>query len=550
VGISRTIVCALVLALFVSSVCDSVAADAERRVALVLGNAAYQHAPTLPNPGNDQEDVARVLKRVGFDVVEGRDLDKRGMEQALARFSRLALTADVGLVFYAGHGFQYQGQNYLVPIDAKLEDEFSFTFEMMRVEDVLGALGRAKNVRILLLDACRNNPLADRLARSLSRTRDFGIWRGLAKIEQSQGMVIVYATQVNQVAADGVGRNSPFTTAFLKELEEPGLEIAALFRRVARSVNESTKGAQTPELVLSLLGEFYFNRAELDTEAWNRIRTSRDPNDYQDFIARHPKSYLADAARARLEGLERDAREKAEREEFLRAQAEREKALRERVTLLEQGALALRQKEAADGVAERPSSIIVGIDKQKPLSAEAEPTKGDVAAEDNPAAKEKQQLAAASDTNLGDSPASVSNDAAAPSDRLAALGQSQDVGHPAEVPKAVSPSRSDKESDTLSRTLLVKEIQDELVRVGCFRGSVDEKWDGPQFQLAVREFSARRKIRSPTSPTSGFLEVLRKQLVRVCVARATAAQCAEINERAQLGELSTEDRAKLQGECR
>jgi hypothetical protein len=235
----------------------------EKRVALIIGNGAYQDAPALANPRNDAHDVVAALKPLGFQIVDGFDLDRRGMDSALARFSRLAQDADAALVYYAGHGLQYLGQNYLVPVDAKLEDEHTLPFEMTRLEDILGTLERARGVKILVLDACRNNPFSDRLRRMLSQqNRDFGATRGLAKVERTQGMVIAYATQSNQVAVDGTGRNSPFTAAFLKELPQPDLEVGVLFRRVALAVNKATEGRQTPELSMSLIGEFYFRRGE------------------------------------------------------------------------------------------------------------------------------------------------------------------------------------------------------------------------------------------------------------------------------------------------
>jgi len=185
----------------------------------------------------------QTLKQVGFEVIFERDLDKRGMERAIARFARAAGNADAALFYYAGHGMQHRGLNYLMPTEAKLEDEFSLSFEMIRLDDVLAALHQARGVKILVLDACRNNPLADRLTRA-STTRDFISTRGLAKLDASRGMVVAYATQADQVAIDGTGRNSPFTSSLVKQIKEPGLEIGTLFRRVAAEVNSLTGGRQ------------------------------------------------------------------------------------------------------------------------------------------------------------------------------------------------------------------------------------------------------------------------------------------------------------------
>src|SRR5260221_342758 len=175
----------------------SVVARAEKRVALVIGNAAYQHTASLPNPVNDADDMASALKKVGFQVIAVKNVDKRSLEKAMADFGRLAQEADVALVYYAGHGIQYQGLNYLMTVDARLEDEYSVNYELTRIDDVLFALAKARGVRILILDACRNNPLAERLV-SRGMKRDFIQTRGLARIEAPRGTLVAFATQSEQ----------------------------------------------------------------------------------------------------------------------------------------------------------------------------------------------------------------------------------------------------------------------------------------------------------------------------------------------------------------
>lgn len=297
----------------------------DRRVALVIGNATYKAIPALPNPRNDADDVAAALRDIGFEVIEGRDLDRRGMGEALGRFARTADGADAALFYYAGHGLQFRGENFLVPVDGAPADEFAIPYETTRVADVLDALAHAKGVRLLILDACRNNPLADQIARS-SRTRDIGLSRGLARINQSQGMVIAYATQANDVAADGDGRNSPFSAAFVEQLKEPGLEVGQVFRRVAYGVNQRTGGRQTPELSLSLLGDFYFNRSETDVQVWTKVRDGGDVAALRAFLGRFPNSYLADAAKARIDVVERSQREEALRRQLAGVEEERRRA--------------------------------------------------------------------------------------------------------------------------------------------------------------------------------------------------------------------------------
>lgn len=323
---------------FLCGVAAATAQEAgERRVALVIGNSIYRAAPTLSNPGNDAQDVAAALRAVGFEVIEGRNLDRRGMGEALGRFARAADGADAALFFYAGHGLQFRGENFLLPVDSAPGDEFAIPYETTRVADIIEALQNAKGVRLLILDACRNNPLADRIASS-GRSRDSSIGRGLARIAQNKGMVVAYATQANDVAADGTGRNSPFSAALVEQLAEPGLEVGQLFRRVAQAVNQRTGGRQTPELSLSLLGDFYFNRSETDQQAWAKLRETADSGALRDFLTRFPKSYLADAARARIDAVERAQREEALRRQIASFEDERRKAAAD--------AAAARQAEA------------------------------------------------------------------------------------------------------------------------------------------------------------------------------------------------------------
>jgi hypothetical protein len=306
----------------------SVAARAEKRVALVIGNGAYQHTASLPNPVNDADDIAVALKKVGFEVIAVKNVDKRSLEKAMADFGRQAQQADAALVYYAGHGIQFQGLNYLMPVDARLEDEYSINYELTRIDDVQFALSKARGVKILILDACRNNPLAERLS-SRGVKRDFAQTRGLARIEAPRGMLVAFATQSDQIAADGAGRNSPFTGALLKEIEEPGIEIATLFRRVAIDVNQATGGRQLPELSISMSGEFYLNTRDTDIQAWAKLRGSSDRRQLSDFIALYPTSPLTSDMQERLAALDRA--EKLRVEEAARAQAERERVEREQM---------------------------------------------------------------------------------------------------------------------------------------------------------------------------------------------------------------------------
>lgn len=207
------------------------------------GDWQYKNTTPLPNPSNDASDVAAALKRLGFTtVIEEKDLDKHGMDDAFRRFAREMADADTAMFFYAGHAMEWQGANYLMPIDAKLEDEADVPYEMAKLNDMIADMGRVKAVRIAVLDACRDNPLENRLKRSIALTRACTPSRGLARVEKTDGLIVAFATQSGNVAADGGGRNSPFTTALLEFIETPGLEVGVLFRRVMGSVKQATDG--------------------------------------------------------------------------------------------------------------------------------------------------------------------------------------------------------------------------------------------------------------------------------------------------------------------
>jgi Caspase domain len=293
-------------------------AFADNRVALVIGNGAYARVPHLPNPVHDAEDVAAALKRSGFEIMVATDLDKAGMDEAMIKFARAARTADVAMFYYTGHALQFGGINYLVPVDAQLNDEADLR-RMVRVDDVIADMQPAKNLRILVLDSCRDNPLAEQLKRSIRTARSASIGRGLAKIDSPEGMIIAYATQPGRTADDGDGRNSPYTTAFLKNVETKE-EIGTIFRRISADVYQTTHQAQLPELSLSLIGEFYLNGklqitatpapplAPVDpcavaSDHWKGAEAINTKAAYEDHLARFPTCSFASLARTRIAAL-------------------------------------------------------------------------------------------------------------------------------------------------------------------------------------------------------------------------------------------------------
>lgn len=236
----------------------SVASDTGHRVALVIGNSAYTAVARLPNPQRDAETVAAALRRTGFQsVTVATDLSREKLINALIAFAREADKADWGLVYYAGHGIELGGVNYLIPVDARLAADRDVELEAVPLNQVLGAVERAGKLRLVLLDACRDNPFASQMRRTLA-TRSVG--RGLASVEPEAGTLVVYAAKHGETALDGDAGNSPFVTALVKNLAVPGLEIRRLFDHVRDDVLELTKRRQQPFSYGSLPGrqDFFF----------------------------------------------------------------------------------------------------------------------------------------------------------------------------------------------------------------------------------------------------------------------------------------------------
>ena len=229
------------------------------RVALVVGNSNYAHIGRLPNPDNDARDMSAALRRLGFEVTTEFDADRVALTEALRAFTRRSAGADVSLVFYAGHGIEMDGVNYLVPVDARLERDVDVRFETVTVDDLLVSTTGA-SLRLVVLDACRNNPLARSMQRTAAtRTVSGGSFADLNEDLLGDETLVAYAAAAGTTAADGRGRNSPYTSALLSHLETP-LEIGLLFRRVRAQVLASTNGAQRPHEYHSLVGEHYLTR--------------------------------------------------------------------------------------------------------------------------------------------------------------------------------------------------------------------------------------------------------------------------------------------------
>jgi len=242
------------------SVVSSSNGFAADRVALVIGNSAYQHAPHLDNPANDAQDIAKALTQAGFDVVERDDVNRSQMADAIRDFSQRIKGAEVALFYYAGHGMQMEGENYLLPIDANVETPADARFATINLADIQEEMAGSQRANIIVLDACRNNPFAKKLAGSGRAIGD----RGLGRVEASGvGSLIVFATQPNNVALDGAGRNSPFASALVRNIATPHVEVRQMISRVRADVLAATNQKQVPWDNSSLVGDVYLVRTAL-----------------------------------------------------------------------------------------------------------------------------------------------------------------------------------------------------------------------------------------------------------------------------------------------
>jgi hypothetical protein len=287
---------------------------AETRVALVIGNGAYAHAPHLANPVHDATDVSAALGKLGYSVQLLTDVKKSAMEVALKQFGRAATGADQALIYYSGHGIEVGGVNYLLPVEASLESETDVPLEAVSLSDVMGVASRARRLALVVLDACRNNPLAISMQR-VNGTR--GTDKGLAVPNPTGNELVAYATRDGHTAADGAGRNSPYATAILETLQEPGLEVRLFWGRVHDRVMAATGRAQEPFIYGALGGEqLYLNppaaspplpsaydpRA-VEFSVWQSALKLGTLEAYRDYLTQYPAGQFSAQAKLQIAAL-------------------------------------------------------------------------------------------------------------------------------------------------------------------------------------------------------------------------------------------------------
>ena len=309
-------------------------APAAQRVALVIGNASYAHAPGLANPLNDAADIGGALGRLGFAVTRLENADRASLWRGLQEFALAASASEIAVVFYAGHGIEVDQRNFLVPVDARLASDQDVEFEAVPLELVSRAVERASGLRLVILDACRENPFAVQMQRA-GATRSIG--RGLARVEPSGETLIAYAAKEGTVASDGAGRNSPYSEALLGHLEEPGLEVGLMFRKVRDAVVGLTGGRQEPFVYGSLSSRGVYlaaapappvsaavssvqssgaeesgsSRVAAQSELlfWESVKDSEDPADIRVYLDHYPGGTYEALARNRLKRLDATAKD-------------------------------------------------------------------------------------------------------------------------------------------------------------------------------------------------------------------------------------------------
>ena len=327
----HSIVLSLICVLFTAH-----SALADKRVAFVVGNGAYKNVAQLPNPPIDAKAMAGVLRNVGFEVVEGVNLTRDKMTEKLLDFGKRAQGADVAVFYYAGHGIAISGTNYLLPIDADIKSEMDVKLgAAINIDLTLDqTMGDAK-VKLVFLDACRDNPFAAKI--KSTATRSVSVGQGLAEMKSGEGTLIAFATGPGQTALDGQeGTNSPFTRALIAHITEPGIEIQQAMTEVRAQVNEETNKGQLPWGHTNLIGSVYLNPAappkeappaaaatpgatttpaapavastgsgsEVEVEFWRSVKDSNKPEELNAYLSSYPNGQFKSLALARIAALE------------------------------------------------------------------------------------------------------------------------------------------------------------------------------------------------------------------------------------------------------
>jgi hypothetical protein len=296
-------------------------AQADKRIALVIGNSSYSFAP-LTNHVNDADDLTAALRRLHFDVTEIKNLAIRAFDDALDKFVEHAKDADIAMFFFSGHGVQIDHRGYLAPVDIRAETESSALRELVAIQEVVSRIENAAKVSVIVLDACRDSPLQERLRRiAESKNKALERPKGLPYVPiAGSDTLVVYATVPGEIALDGPGRNSPFTTALLEHIETPGLDVEVMFKLVTAGVLSATGGKQQPERLSRLQSVIVLLIDTAEQDLWDSVKDSTNSDIIQTYLTKYPNGIYRAIARARITLFEQqrlldEAVEKAKRKE-------------------------------------------------------------------------------------------------------------------------------------------------------------------------------------------------------------------------------------------
>jgi uncharacterized caspase-like protein len=486
----------------------AVGAFAEKRVALVIGNSAYKNVPRLQNPANDAAAVAGMFKSAGFETVESRlNVTVSELRKTLREFGNKSRDADVAVVYYAGHGIELDGNNYLIPTDATLETDADVLDETLPLDRVLFAVEPAKQLRLVILDACRDNPFAKTMKRTIASR---AVGRGLAKVEPSSpNTMIAFAAKAGSTASDGDSKNSPFATAIIDHLAKPGLDLRKAFGFVRDDVLKATNNAQEPFIYGSLGGNDVslvpapaVVAAPVDQDASMRRdyefadRVGTKPV-WDAFIERYPSGFYTALA-------------KAQRDKLMAELARLEATMRAKVALEEQSRLAIEGAKAAEQA--RAAEQAKAAERAR-IAAELAKK-----AEDAKVAEAERVKAAAMAKAAEEAKAAAEK--MAKEEKLAALTPLADKS---DQPTAVDLPRS---------------LQAELRRVGCNTGAVDSNWSAAA-QKALDLFNKHAGMKLDVKTASiDALDAVKGKAARVCPLicehgfKADGDRCSKITCRA------------------
>ncbi len=473
---------------------------AAKRVALVIGNSAYQNVALLPNPTNDGAVIASTLKNAGFDVVDSRhDLPANEMRRALRDFADRARDADIAVIYYAGHGMEVDGTNYLIPVDAKLERDTDVYDEALSLDRVLVSIEPAKQLRLVILDACRDNPFAKSMKRTLASR---AIGRGLAQVEPaSPNTLIAYSAKAGSTAMDGDSKNSPFTIALSKHLTTPGLDVRRAFGFVRDDVLKTTNNRQEPFVYGSLGGDDLplvpvpvvapaapapnpQAEARRDYELALQVGNKDALNA---FVAQYPDGFYANLARIQLAKI-------AAEEVRVAATEKARLAEQERARLAAGGTQTSQQLKSAEADVKAAEQARLAAEKAKQVAL------------DQAADAERKRVAA--ETAAA---STVSGNRAANNSIAAGNGAVADA--PANPPQtniaALTPGPTPQAD-------VNKSVQIELRRVGCLTGAADGEWNAAsQRSLTLFNRSAGTRLDVKTASLD-TLDAIKQKSSRVC----------------------------------